>query len=60
MYMPRFQTSASRRPRSRSPSLCIAWEMREMKQMRTAGAGPSSAIARATIVNPADRRMRPV
>ena len=60
MYMPRFQTSASRRPRSRSPSVCIACEIREMKQMRTAGAGPSSAIASATIVNPADRRMRPV
>ena len=60
MYMPRFQTSASRRPRSRSPSVWIACEMREMKQMRTAGAGPSSAMARATMVNPADKRRRPV
>ena len=60
MYMPRFQTSANRRPRSRSPSVWIAWVIREMKQMRTAGAGPSSAMASATIVNPADRRIRPV
>ena len=59
MYIPRFQISASRRPGRRSPSVWIACEMRETKQMRTAGAGPSSAMASATIVSPADRRMRP-
>ena len=34
--------------------------MHEANAIATAGAGPSRPIASATIVNPADRRMRPV